>query len=298
MSGLMSEMAAKALKLNIPLERATGFDLSLQRALRPLLPRPRRSRRDDHRGNQGPSRPDGGCRSLLSHHQRRRDHDAQGFFRDPGARARADVLRKTQDQRSFDPQEGSASASARWAWNRCRSACIRIAPKCMTPLRRCPARSGRRSKRCVYCGRWACTSPWPMCSWSKTPKDYPGVRALANELGAQCTLDPTITPMMDGDRSILELNVDKAALREVFRDGALVGNVEEFCAPPQGVDEDALDMLPCSAGHTACYVSPYGDVYPCVRHSPTLHRSRWARYAIKSGSSNGSACDSPWSRRR
>jgi AdoMet-dependent heme synthase len=96
-------------------------------------------------------------------------------------------------------------------------------------------------------------------------KDYTGVRALANELGAQCTLDPTITPMMDGDRSILELNVDKAALREVFRDGALVGNVEEFCAPPQGVDEDALDMLPCSAGHTACYVSPYGDVYPCVQ---------------------------------
>jgi radical SAM protein with 4Fe4S-binding SPASM domain len=95
--------------------------------------------------------------------------------------------------------------------------------------------------------------------------DYPGVRALAAELGAKCTLDPTITPMMDGDRSILELNVDKAALREVFRDSALVGNVEEFCAPPQGVDEDALDMLPCSAGHTACYVSPYGDVYPCVQ---------------------------------
>ncbi|MGB6684481.1 MAG: SPASM domain-containing protein, partial [Candidatus Acidiferrum sp.] len=23
--------------------------------------------------------------------------------------------------------------------------------------------------------------------------------------------------------------------------------------------------LPCSAGHTACYVSPYGDVYPCVQ---------------------------------
>ncbi len=109
-------------------------------------------------------------------------------------------------------------------------------------------------------------------------QDYPGVRALANELGAQCTLDPTITPMMDGDRSILELNVDKAALREVFRDGALVGNVEEFCAPPQGVDEDALDMLPCSAGHTACYVSPYGDVYPCVQFplpSGNVRRSKF-----------------------
>ena len=96
-------------------------------------------------------------------------------------------------------------------------------------------------------------------------KDYPGVRALAAELGAQCTIDPTITPMMDGDRSILKLNVDQAVLQGVFRDGDLVGNVEEFCAPPPSVDEEALDMLPCSAGHTACYVSPYGDVYPCVQ---------------------------------
>jgi radical SAM protein with 4Fe4S-binding SPASM domain len=95
--------------------------------------------------------------------------------------------------------------------------------------------------------------------------DYPGVQALAVALGAQFIVDPTITPMMDGDRSILNLNVDEAALREVFRNGALVGNVEEFCAPPQGPDEDALDMLPCSAGHTACYVSPYGDIYPCVQ---------------------------------
>ena len=95
--------------------------------------------------------------------------------------------------------------------------------------------------------------------------DYKGVRALAAELGVSCSLDPTVTPMMDGDRSILSLNVDQAALREVFRNGDLVGNVEEFCAPPSAVDADALDTLPCSAGHTACYVSPYGDVYPCVQ---------------------------------
>jgi radical SAM protein with 4Fe4S-binding SPASM domain len=53
-----------------------------------------------------------------------------------------------------------------------------------------------------------------------------------------------------------------------------------------------MDSLPCSAGHTACYVSPYGDVYPCVqfplpsgnvrgakfldiwRHSPQLNEVR------------------------
>jgi AdoMet-dependent heme synthase len=122
--------------------------------------------------------------------------------------------------------------------------------------------------------------------------DYPGVRALASELGVEVTVDPTITPRMDRDRSLLDLNIDHAALRRVFRDQGLVGAVEEFCAPPPGIDDDALDSLPCSAGHTACYVSPYGDVYPCVqfplpsgnvrrskfldiwRHSPQLNEVR------------------------
>ena len=26
-----------------------------------------------------------------------------------------------------------------------------------------------------------------------------------------------------------------------------------------------MDERPCSAGHTACYISPYGDLYPCVQ---------------------------------
>ena len=95
--------------------------------------------------------------------------------------------------------------------------------------------------------------------------DYHGVKALAAELGAQFLIDPTITPMMDGDRSILGLNIDEAALREVFQNEALTGHAEEFCAPSQIPDAEALDGVPCSAGHTACYVSPYGDVYPCVQ---------------------------------
>jgi radical SAM protein with 4Fe4S-binding SPASM domain len=95
--------------------------------------------------------------------------------------------------------------------------------------------------------------------------DYAGVKALAQELGAVYTIDPTITPKMDGDRSILPLGIGRDGLRQVFRNGDLVGNVEEFCAPPPAVDDNVLDELPCSAGHTACYISPYGDVYPCVQ---------------------------------
>jgi radical SAM protein with 4Fe4S-binding SPASM domain len=96
-------------------------------------------------------------------------------------------------------------------------------------------------------------------------QDYPGVRALAAELGVECTLDPTITPMMDGNRSVLDLAVDQGTLRQVFRDADLVGDVDEFCAIPAKPGESELDSAPCSAGHTACYVSPYGDVFPCVQ---------------------------------
>jgi radical SAM protein with 4Fe4S-binding SPASM domain len=96
--------------------------------------------------------------------------------------------------------------------------------------------------------------------------DHSGVRALAQEMGAHFTVDPTITPMLDGDRSVLTLNIGEEELREAMRNPDLVGDVNEFCAPPTGpMDaEEAGDTLPCSAGHTSCYVSPYGDVYPCV----------------------------------
>jgi radical SAM protein with 4Fe4S-binding SPASM domain len=96
-------------------------------------------------------------------------------------------------------------------------------------------------------------------------QDYPGVRALAAELDVECTLDPTVTPMMDGNRGVLDLAVDQDTLRQVFRDAALVGDVDEFCAIPAAPGESELESIPCSAGHTACYVSPYGDVFPCVQ---------------------------------
>jgi AdoMet-dependent heme synthase len=125
--------------------------------------------------------------------------------------------------------------------------------------------------------------------------DYPGVRALALQLGASFTIDPTITPHINGDRSLLALNIPREDLRRVLHDEALVGDVEEFCAAPSPADEDVLDGMPCSAGHSACYISPYGDVYPCVqfplpsgnirsqrfidiwRHSPQLEELRTIR---------------------
>jgi radical SAM protein with 4Fe4S-binding SPASM domain len=95
--------------------------------------------------------------------------------------------------------------------------------------------------------------------------DYTGVRLLARELGVESTIDPTITPKMDGDRSILGLGIGSGELKAVMHDETLVGDIAEFCAPPPPVDSDVLDELPCSASHTYCYISPYGDVFPCVQ---------------------------------
>jgi len=123
-------------------------------------------------------------------------------------------------------------------------------------------------------------------------EDHAGVQALAKELGASYTLDPTITPKIDGDDSIVALRIPGSELHSVFRTEALVGNVDEFCAPPPPAGEDVMEAYPCSAGHTAMYVSPYGDVTPCVqfplptgnvrrqklidiwRHSPELNEVR------------------------
>jgi radical SAM protein with 4Fe4S-binding SPASM domain len=95
--------------------------------------------------------------------------------------------------------------------------------------------------------------------------DHRGVMKLAADLGVPYTLDPTITPKIDGDDSILSLRAAGSDINRVFRDPELVGDVEAFCAPPLPPGEDIIDGYPCSAGHTAIYISPYGDVFPCVQ---------------------------------
>jgi len=100
----------------------------------------------------------------------------------------------------------------------------------------------------------------------QTRWDYPDVQKLAAELGAMFTIDPTITPHINGDRSLLALNVSREDLRDIMNDKTIAGQTEDqFVAVAPGADDDHMDNIPCSAGHSACYVSPYGDVYPCVQ---------------------------------
>ena len=140
------------------------------------------------------------------------------------------------------------------------------------------------------------------------------VQALAAEMGIRYEVDATITPMMDGDRGIVALNMDGGRLAAIMHDTTLLGDqAERLLAAPSGPNplDEAYKTLPCSAGHTACYVSPYGDVFPCVqfpfkvgnvreqafidiwKHSPQLNEVRAIRVSDLEGCSScvhGSSC--------
>jgi radical SAM protein with 4Fe4S-binding SPASM domain len=93
--------------------------------------------------------------------------------------------------------------------------------------------------------------------------DGAGVLELAKDLGVSYTLDPMVTPKMDGNTSTLGLRAPFWALQKAVHDQELASKVLQPSAPAQAAD--AGEDLPCSAGHNSCYISPYGDVFPCVQ---------------------------------
>jgi radical SAM protein with 4Fe4S-binding SPASM domain len=110
---------------------------------------------------------------------------------------------------------------------------------------------------------------------------YRGVMALAEKLGVPYVLDLTITPMLDGSGGPLAHRASTAELLPVLQDPALhachpqpasetapsAGALSPSLgsAVTSGMDSAAYEDLPCSAGHNSCYISPYGDVFPCVQ---------------------------------
>ncbi len=91
------------------------------------------------------------------------------------------------------------------------------------------------------------------------------VQALADSLGITYIMDPTITPMMDGNRNILSMRLTPSELLPVMKDPVFNPPPTEPAKAEGAVMARAYDNIPCSAGHNSLYISPYGDVYPCVQ---------------------------------
>jgi AdoMet-dependent heme synthase len=124
---------------------------------------------------------------------------------------------------------------------------------------------------------------------------YRGVMALAEKLGVPYVLDLTITPMMDGNEAPLAHRIPVSSLLPVMQDPTLhackpqpaaeaTRAMREYpaaigSAVSSGIENAAYEDLPCSAGHNSCYISPYGDVFPCVQLPQAAGNLRRERFS-------------------
>ncbi|HUO35623.1 MAG TPA: radical SAM protein [Candidatus Acidoferrum sp.] len=105
---------------------------------------------------------------------------------------------------------------------------------------------------------------------------YEQVFRLAKELDVPYVFDLTITPKLDGDTSPLAHRAAGSELLPIIQSRGCADDTRP--ASPPRIDEDSIasvsssgiegsayDNRLCSAGHNSCYISPYGDVFPCVQ---------------------------------
>jgi radical SAM protein with 4Fe4S-binding SPASM domain len=92
------------------------------------------------------------------------------------------------------------------------------------------------------------------------------MQALARDLGAQWTSDPTICPMTGGDLAPARLRMRWDTLRKFYA-GDFGGDVpEELATRYAGADLSSfrpLDDYPCGAGNNLVTLSPAGEALPC-----------------------------------
>ena len=92
--------------------------------------------------------------------------------------------------------------------------------------------------------------------------EYYQVYEMAKKLDAEIRFDPQITPKTDGDKLPLINQIGKSDLQNILSDPLLKLNLRN--EPAEYMDNNITD-LPCGAAHTTCYISPYGDIFPCVQ---------------------------------
>ncbi|MDD2732085.1 MAG: PqqD family peptide modification chaperone [Candidatus Pacebacteria bacterium] len=87
---------------------------------------------------------------------------------------------------------------------------------------------------------------------------------LSRRMGAYFQADYRITPKSNGDRRPLMFHISDKDLPALLSDSIFTKTKkEEFDS--QEFETKIFDIVPCGAGHMSFYISPYGDVNPCVQ---------------------------------
>jgi radical SAM protein with 4Fe4S-binding SPASM domain len=92
--------------------------------------------------------------------------------------------------------------------------------------------------------------------------DYRAIYELSRQMGAAFQADYRITPKTDGNKAPLAVHIDEEYLPVLLADPIFTEKSE---SEPQEVYLGMFNTIPCGAGHMSCYITPYGDVYPCVQ---------------------------------
>lgn len=93
-------------------------------------------------------------------------------------------------------------------------------------------------------------------------EEWHSVYHFAKQLGAQFQADYRIAPKNNGDKAPLKFHVDDDHLYSIISYPAFAKG-EEF--EHQEIYTGIFNSIPCGAGHMSYYISPYGDVFPCVQ---------------------------------
>jgi radical SAM protein with 4Fe4S-binding SPASM domain len=93
--------------------------------------------------------------------------------------------------------------------------------------------------------------------------EYLKVYELAQSIGASFQGDPRVTPKNDGNLSPLRFQINEDDLFRVLANPIFRSQPEDDITKPHF--NGGLSDIPCGAGHMSFYVSPYGDVSPCIQ---------------------------------
>ncbi|MEW5950153.1 MAG: PqqD family peptide modification chaperone [Thermodesulfobacteriota bacterium] len=94
-------------------------------------------------------------------------------------------------------------------------------------------------------------------------KDWHSIYQLAQELGAQFQADYRIAPKSNGNKYPLRFHIDDIYLPSLLANPIFTKETD-LDLQERGYTS-IFDTIPCGAGHMSCYISPYGDIYPCVQ---------------------------------